>query len=330
MKLIRPLTVGSFTAPNNLLLAPMAGITDSPFRVLCLKGGAGIVCAEMVSAHALHHGSAKSGKMLRVNPKEHPVSMQIFGSDEITIAEAAKNAEAQGADIVDLNAGCPVKKINKAGAGCVLMKDEAKLGRLIEAAVKSVNIPVTLKTRIALTHKELLGARLAKLAENSGAAAVTLHARAAADVHSGPPNVDALAEACQAVKIPVIGNGGVLDAAMARRFLEAGCAGVMIGRGAVGNPFIFKDIANALEGRASDPHTPAWRLAVYRDLIRENVSYYGERIGVNRARKTAGYWIKDFENAAQVRGLFVRTDALADVENLLDQTLARLETQKNP
>lgn len=324
MNYIHPLQIGSFTAANNLLLAPMAGITDSPFRVLCLKGGAGIVCAEMVSAHALHYGNAKSGRMLQVNPKEHPVSMQIFGSDEATIAEAARNAEAQGADIVDLNAGCPVKKINKAGAGCVLMKDEAKLGRLIEAAVKSVNIPVTLKTRIALTHKERLGARLAKLAQNAGASAVTLHARAAVDVHSGPPNIEAVAEACSAVTIPVIGNGGILTADTARQFLQAGCAGVMIGRGAVGNPFIFQDIQDALAGKEPSSHTPKSRLAVYLDLIRENVAYYGERIGVNRSRKTAGYWIKDFPNAAEVRGLFVRLDALADIEKLFANTLQRL------
>ena len=324
MNYIHPLQIGSFTAANNLLLAPMAGITDSPFRVLCLKGGAGIVCAEMVSAHALHYGNAKSGRMLQVNPKEHPVSMQIFGSDEATIAEAARNAEAQGADIVDLNAGCPVKKINKAGAGCVLMKDEAKLGRLIEAAVKSVNIPVTLKTRIALTHKERLGARLAKLAQNAGASAVTLHARAAVDVHSGPPNIEAVAEACSAVTIPVIGNGGILTEDTARQFLQAGCAGVMIGRGAVGNPFIFQDIQDALAGKEPSSHTPKSRLAVYLDLIRENVAYYGERIGVNRSRKTAGYWIKDFPNAAEVRGLFVRLDALADIEKLFAHTLQRL------
>ncbi len=324
MNYIHPLQIGSFTAANNLLLAPMAGITDSPFRVLCLKGGAGIVCAEMVSAHALHYGNAKSGRMLQVNPKEHPVSMQIFGSDEATIAEAARNAEAQGADIVDLNAGCPVKKINKAGAGCVLMKDEAKLGRLIEAAVKSVNIPVTLKTRIALTHKERLGARLAKLAQNAGASAVTLHARAAVDVHSGPPNIEAVAEACSAVTIPVIGNGGILAADTARQFLQAGCEGVMIGRGAVGNPFIFQDIQDALAGKEPSSHTPKSRLAVYLDLIRENVAYYGERIGVNRSRKTAGYWIKDFPNAAEVRGLFVRLDALADIEKLFANTLQRL------
>ena len=115
MTLIRPLCIGTLSLKNNLILAPMAGITDSPFRILCLRGGAGLVCAEMVSAHALHFGSPKSGRMLQVSPKEHPVSMQIFGSDEETIAQAAKNAEAAGADIVDLNAGCPVKKINKAG-----------------------------------------------------------------------------------------------------------------------------------------------------------------------------------------------------------------------
>ena len=172
MNLIHPLTIGSFTAPNNLLLAPMAGITDAPFRILCLKGGAGIVCAEMVSAHALHYGNPKSGRMLRVDAQEHPVSMQIFGADELTIAEAAKQAQARGADIIDLNAGCPVKKINKAGAGCVLMKDETKLGRLIEAAVKAVSVPVTLKTRIALNHKEMLAVRMAKLAESAGAQAI--------------------------------------------------------------------------------------------------------------------------------------------------------------
>lgn len=322
MTFIKPLRIGSFTARNNLLLAPMAGITDSPFRILCIRGGAGIVCAEMVSAHALHYGNARSGRMLRVSPKEHPVSMQIFGSDEATIAQAAKNAQDAGADIVDLNAGCPVKKINKAGAGCVLMKDPAKLARLLAAAVKSVTIPVTLKTRISLNHTEFLGADLAKLAENEGASAVIMHARAAADVHSGAPNVDALAKVCAAVKIPVIGNGGVLNAQDARRFLEAGCAGVMIGRGAVGNPCIFQDIIDVFDGKAPVSQTPRARLQTYLELIEENVSFYGEKIGVNRSRKTAGYWIKDFPNAADVRGKFVRLDALADIRALFADVLA--------
>ena len=324
MTIIHPLQIGSVSLKNNLILAPMAGITDSPFRVLCLKGGAGLVCAEMVSAHALHYGNAKSGRMLQVNPKEHPVSMQIFGSDEQTIAEAAKNAEDAGADMVDLNAGCPVKKINKAGAGCVLMKDEAKLGRLLEAAVKAVKIPVTLKTRIALNHKEFLGARLAKLAENCGAAAVTLHARAAVDMHSGEPNVDALAQACSVVKIPVIGNGGISDAARVKDFLAAGCAGVMIGRGAVGNPFIFQDIIDELSGKPAISKGPKKRLEIYLKLIEENVAYYGERIGVNRSRKTAGYWINGFPNASDMRGTFVRLDTLSEIQALFSGVLNKL------
>ena len=324
MTILSPLQIGQVKLTNNLILAPMAGITDSPFRVLCLQGGAGLVCAEMVSAHALHYGNEKSGRMLQVNPKEHPVSMQIFGSDEQTIAEAAKNAEAAGADNVDLNAGCPVKKINKAGAGCVLMKDEAKLARLLSAAVKSVKIPVTLKTRIALNHKELLAVRLAKLAEDCGAAAVTLHARAAADVHSGEPNVAAVAEACAAVKIPVIGNGGIKDASLVKEFLQAGCSGVMIGRGAVGNPFIFQDITDELAGKKPASQDPKKRLEIYLSLVKENASFYGERIGVNRSRKTAGYWIKDFPNASEVRGKFVRLDSLSEIETLFAETLATL------
>lgn len=331
MTYIHPLHIGSFTAPNNLLLAPMAGITDVPFRRLCLKGGAGLVCAEMVSAHALHYGNPKSGRMLQV--QEHPVSMQIFGADEETISQAARQAEAAGADIVDLNAGCPVKKINKAGAGCVLMKDEAKLGRLLEAAVKAVHIPVTLKTRIALNHHELLAVRLAKLAQNAGAAALTLHARAAVDVHSGEPNIAAVGEACAAVDIPVIGNGGVVNADVARQFLEAGCAGVMIGRGAVGNPFIFAEIAAALQTPSSGLRPPSpsggegessttaakQRLRIYLALICENVAYYGERIGINRSRKTAGYWISNFPGAADVRAQFVRLETLQEIETLLSK-----------
>lgn len=315
------LKIGYFTAPNNLLLAPMAGITDSPFRILCLKGGAGLVCAEMVSAHALHFGNPKTGRMLQVHAKEHPVSMQIFGSDEQTIQEAALSAQTQGADIIDLNAGCPVKKINKAGAGCVLMKDELKLGRLIEAAVKAVHIPVTLKTRIALNHHELLAVKMAKLAQSAGASAVTLHARAAVDVHSGPPNIAAVAEAVNAVKIPVIGNGGIVNGKTAQQFLDAGCAGVMIGRAAIGNPFIFNDIQAELNGQTPPVMTPQKRLEIYLALIRENVAYYGERIGINRSRKTAGYWISNFPGASDVRGQFVRLSTLAEVEKLFQKII---------
>ena len=313
---VRPLKVGSFTAPNNLWLAPMAGVTDGPFRALCLRGGAGVACAEMVSAHALHYANPRSLRMLRVDQREKPVSMQIFGSDEQTIAEAAQAAEARGADIVDINAGCPVKKINKAGAGCVLMKDPVHLGRLVAAAVKAVNVPVTLKTRIALKRGVLLGDEIARIAQEEGASAVVMHARAAEDVHSGPPDVQALAAVCARVKIPVFGNGGICNAQTAQAFFDAGCAGVMIGRAAVGNPFIFRDIAAQLEGRVPAPMDSRRRVEIYLALIEENIARYGEKIGVGRSKKTAGYWLRDFPNAAEVRGRFVRLETLADIKDL--------------
>lgn len=313
---VHELKIGSFTAPNNLWLAPMAGVTDGPFRALCLRGGAGVVCAEMVSAHAVHYGNARSRRMLQVDAREKPVSMQIFGSDEQTIAEAALAAEACGADVIDINAGCPVKKINKAGAGCVLMKDPVHLGRLVAAAVKAVKVPVTLKTRIALKRGVLLGAEIARVAESEGAAAVAMHARAAEDVHSGEPDLEALAHVCAAVKIPVLGNGGIADGAVAEQFFKAGCAGLLIGRTAVGNPYIFRDIAQALNGQTPAPMGPARRVQIYLELIEENVLRYGEKIGIGRSKKTAGYWLRDFPNAAEVRGRFVRLEQLADIRSL--------------
>ena len=313
---VHELKIGSFTAPNNLWLAPMAGVTDGPFRALCLRGGAGVVCAEMVSAHAVHYGNARSRRMLQVDAREKPVSMQIFGSDEQTIAEAALAAEACGADVIDINAGCPVKKINKAGAGCVLMKDPVHLGRLVAAAVKAVKVPVTLKTRIALKRGVLLGAEIARVAESEGAAAVAMHARAAEDVHSGEPDLEALAHVCTAVKIPVLGNGGIADGAVAEQFFKAGCAGLLIGRAAVGNPYIFRDIAQALNGQTPAPMGPARRVQIYLELIEENVLRYGEKIGIGRSKKTAGYWLRDFPNAAEVRGRFVRLEQLADIRSL--------------
>lgn len=309
-----PLKIGGVELKNNLVLAPMAGITDAPFRLLCLEGGAGLVCAEMVSAEALKHGSSKTGKMLEIDPRERPVSMQIFGSTPESIALAAQKAEAAGADIIDINAGCPVKKINKSGAGCVLIKEEKKLGQMVAAAVKAVKVPVTLKTRIGLRPSEFKGDVLARLAEENGAAAVTMHARWACDMHSGEAQMDFLARAAQAAKnIPVIGNGGVADRTSALEMIEAGCKGVMIGRAAVGNPYIFKDIIenkpSVLDGKK--------RALIFLNLIKENILFYGPRTGVMRSRKTAGYWLNNFEGASAVRVAFLQMTEISDIEKLL-------------
>lgn len=323
MPYIRPLKIGSFICPSNLVLAPMAGITDSPFRIICLRGGAGLVCAEMVSANALKFESQKSLKMLRVNQKEHPLSMQVFGGDAQTIALACKLAEQQGADIIDINAGCPVKKVNKAGAGCVLMKEPAKIADIIKAAVKSVKVPITLKTRISLNRTEILGPLLCRIAQDSGASAITIHARAAIDVHTGPPNIAALEECCKAVSIPVIGNGGVADAQTAQKMFDAGCAGVMIGRGAVGNPFIFKEISDTLGGRPAKPITLTEKIKLFKELIEENVKLYGEYSGINRSKKTVGYWVRDFNGSAALRERLVRAQTLKEAREILAPLLQK-------
>jgi nifR3 family TIM-barrel protein len=245
--------------------------------------------------------------------------MQVFGGDAETVAVACRLAQERGADIIDINAGCPVKKVNKSGAGCVLMKEPQKLAAIISAAVKSVKIPVTLKTRISLNRNEILGPLLAKIAQDSGAAAVVMHARAAVDMHSGAANIKALEDCCKAVNIPVIGNGGVKDAAGAKEMFEAGCAGVMIGRGAVGNPFIFKNIADVLSGGAPRELSAEEKIKIFARLIEENVKFYGEYTGVNRSKKTVGCWIRDFSGSSAIREALVRAQSLKEVLSILNR-----------
>lgn len=318
---IKPLKIGNFTCPSNLVLAPMAGITDTPFRILCLKGGAGLVCAEMVSAAALRFNSPKSIKMLKTDKAEHPLSMQVFGADAQAVAEACRRAEQQGADIIDINAGCPVKKVNKSGAGCVLMKTPEKIEQILKAAVKSVKIPITLKTRVSLNRTENLAPLLTKIAQDSGACAITLHARAAADIHSGPPNLAFLESACKIAQIPVIANGGVVNAGDAKAMFETGAQAVMIGRGAIGNPFIFKEIAYSLQGKQPRPFTNTQKAEMFLNLVEENVKFYGETTGISRSKKTVGYWLRGFANAACVREKFVRCETLPQARQILLQAI---------
>lgn len=319
--LIKPLKIGSFICPSNLVLAPMAGITDTPFRILCLKGGAGLVCAEMVSAAALQFNSPKSIKMLETSSKEHPLSMQVFGGNAEAVAQACKRAEEQGADIVDINAGCPVKKVNKSGAGCVLMKTPEKIAEILRAAVKSVKIPVTLKTRVSLNRTENLAPLLTKIAQDNGAAAITLHARAAADMHSGEPNLAFLESACKVAKIPVIGNGGILNSRDAEAMFQTGVSAVMIGRGAIGNPFIFTEINSSLSGGTFTPVSNRQKAEMFLSLVEENVKFYGERTGISRSKKTVGYWLRSFADAAAVREKFVRCETLPQAKEILSTVI---------
>jgi len=297
-KLLRPLSIGAVKLKNNLALAPMAGITNAAFRILAVEGGAGLVVTEMVSAESIKYGNKKSFRMLEL---------------------AAQAAERAGADIVDINAGCPVKKVLRSGSGAALMKTPQLLADIVSRMVKSVKIPVTVKFRIGLTVGENLGPLLARVCEEAGAAAITLHGRPASQFHTGPVNLEAVAETAAAVKIPVFGNGGVENAAGAKAMLEAGCAGVAVGRAAVFNPAVFAEIAAGLSGGGAAQVSSAARMKLFLRFLELNAGIYGEEHGLARARKLVGYWLKGLPGAAGARGAFMTLKTLKEAEALLIQ-----------
>ncbi|MGQ0643949.1 MAG: tRNA dihydrouridine synthase DusB [Elusimicrobiota bacterium] len=314
-----PLLIGGLRLDNPFILAPMAGVSDPPFRRLCRRGGAGMVCAEMVSSNALHYGDTRSERMLRTFPDEHPVSMQVFGAEPERLAEAAKKAEAAGADAVDLNCGCPVPKITKTGAGFSLMTDESLFARCVEAMARAVKVPVTVKLRLGEKPGENRAVHFTRLAESAGAAAVAVHARSKEARHSGPPDLAGLAEVAAAVKIPVIGNGGVRHADDARRMLrDSGCAAVMVGQAAMGNPFLFIELA----GGSAASH--ARRFALLREHARLNAEYFGEALGVARLRKFLPAYVRELPGAAEFRGRACAQPTLESLVALVDEYEASL------
>ncbi len=317
--LLRPVSIGGVGLKNNLALAPMAGITNAAFRILAAGGGAGLVVTEMVSAESLKYGNKRSFKMLELLPGEHPAAIQVFGADPSSMALAAQAAERAGADIVDINAGCPVKKVLRSGAGAALMKTPLLLADIVSRMVKSVKVPVTVKFRIGLAAGENLGPLLARVCEEAGAAAITLHGRPASQFHTGPVDLEAMAETAAAVKIPVFGNGGVENAAGARAVLEAGCSGVAVGRAAVFNPAVFAEIAAGLSGDKAEPVTSSARMKLFLRFLELNAGIYGEEHGLARARKLVGYWLKGVPGASGARGAFMRLKTLKEAEALLIQ-----------
>jgi len=317
--LLRPLQIGQVGLKNNLALAPMAGITNAAFRILAAGGGAGLVVTEMVSAESLKYANKKSFRMLELLPGERPAAIQLFGADPASMALGAQAAERAGADLVDINAGCPVKKVLRSGAGAALMKTPLLLGDIISRMVKSVKVPVTVKFRVGLEAGENLGPLLARIAEESGASAITLHGRPASQFHTGPIDLEAVAATAAAVKIPVFGNGGVENSEGARALLEAGCAGVAVGRAAIFNPAIFSEIAAGLSGGSVPPPSGADRMRLFLRFLELNAGLYGEERGLTRARKLVGYWLKGLPGASGARSAFMRLKTLKEAEELLIQ-----------
>ena len=310
--------IGNVEIGGYAALAPMAGVADRAFRELCMSFGAGYCVSEMVSSKGIAYHSQKSADLMEVSAVEHPCGVQLFGTEPDTMAEAARFALRYSPDVIDINMGCPAPKIAGSGSGSALMRDPALCGRIIRAVVQAVDTPVTVKIRAGYDADHVNAVEIAKIAEDAGAAAVTVHGRTRDQFYAPPVNYDVIRDVKRVVSIPVIGNGDVTDAVSAKNLYDyTGVDYIMIGRGALGNPWIFREV-NAYfgEGNVLEPPSLDERLDVLSRHITRIVELKGERIGMREARKHAAYYLKGFPHAAMLRNLAFTMETLDDLKQL--------------
>lgn len=321
---LKPMMIGDIVVETPLTLAPMAGQTNHPFRVLCREmGDCGLVCTELISSQAIHHKNNKTWRMFDWTEVEHPFAVQLYGSDPSIMAEAAQMVVEHGADIVDINMGCWVPKVAKSGGGAALLRDVCTATMVVEAVVKAVNVPVTVKVRSGWDAEHITAIEFARAAELAGVKAIAVHARTAEQAFTGSANWDIIRQVKETVtSIPVIGNGDVKSADDAVRMMATtGCDGVMIGRAALGNPWIFKQIAHELRtGEKSSPPTSQERAAAALRHARLTIATttIGERQAVMELRGQLTKYHLGLPGAAAVREKLVHVQSLADIERILE------------
>ena len=297
------LKIGNVVLDNPLVLAPMAGVTDLPFRLLCKEQGVGLICMEMVSAKAIFYKNKNTESLLEIHPEETPVSLQLFGSDPDIISEMAKKIEERPFSILDINMGCPVPKVVNNGEGSALMKNPKLVEQIVSKTVKAIQKPVTVKIRKGFDENSVNAVEIAKIAEASGAAAVAVHGRTREQYYSGKADWEIIAKVKDAVSIPVIGNGDVTDAQSALRMQkETGCDGIMIGRAVRGNPWIFREILSQVNDGIILPRPT---LAEIRDTIvrhaKLQLEYKGEYTAIREMRKHVGWYSTGLPHSAKLR-----------------------------
>ena len=317
------LRIGNVELENNLILAPMAGVTDMSFRQLCREQGCGLLVTEMVSAKAILYNNKNTETLLEIHPDEQPVSLQFFGSDPQIMSEMAKRVEERPFDIMDINMGCPVPKVVKNGEGSALMKNPKLAGEIISAMVKKLKKPVTVKFRKGFNDQSVNAVEFAKMAEQSGAAAVTVHGRTREQFYSGKADWDIIRQVKEAVSIPVIGNGDIFTPEDAARMMEeTGCDGVMAARGAKGNPWLFHRINHYLE---TGEILPQPSLSEIRDMIlrhaRLQVEYKGEFIAMREMRKHVAWYTAGCPHSAALRNDINMVETLEGLIELVDKRL---------
>ena len=323
MAIIRTLQIGNVTLENNLILAPMAGVSDLPFRLLCREQGAGLVCMEMVSAKAILYKNRNTEELLTIDSKEHPVSLQLFGSDPDIISEIAKQIEERPFDILDLNMGCPVPKVVNNGDGSALMKNPRLAGEIIEKTARAIKKPLTVKIRKGFDDAHVNAVELAHIAQESGAAAVAVHGRTREQYYSGRADWDIIRQVKEAVSIPVIGNGDVFTPEDAKRMVEeTGCDGIMVARGAKGNPWIFREIAEYLETGRKPPRPSADELKAM--ILRHGqmmLEFKGETAGMREMRKHVAWYTAGYPNSAALRNDINTVSTMDELTALIGERL---------
>lgn len=316
----KQLKIGNVLLENIYILGPMAGVTDLPFRLLCKEQGAGLLCMEMVSAKAILYNNKNTESLLEIHPEETPVSLQLFGSDPKIVSEMAKRIEERPFSILDINMGCPVPKVVRNGEGSALMKDPKLVYELVRGVVRAIRKPVTVKIRKGFDEEHVNAVEIARIAEEAGAAAIAVHGRTREQYYSGRADWEIIRQVKEAVQIPVIGNGDVTSGERAAALREqTGCDGVMIARGAQGNPWIFSELL-AYEETGAFPPRPdidEIRSTMLRHA-RLQIEYKGNYLGIREMRKHVAWYTKGLRGAARLREQINKVESYEELEELLN------------
>ena len=317
----KQLKIGNVLLKNIYILGPMAGVTDLPFRLLCKEQGAGLLCMEMVSAKAILYNNKNTESLLQIHPDETPVSLQLFGSDPKIVSEMAKRIEERPFSILDINMGCPVPKVVRNGEGSALMKNPKLVYELVHAVVEAIEKPVTVKIRKGFDEEHVNAVEIARIAEEAGAAAIAVHGRTREQYYSGSADWEIIRQVKEAVQIPVIGNGDVTSGERAAALREqTGCDGVMIARGAQGNPWIFSDLLEYEETGAFPPRPDVDEIrSTMLRHARLQIEYKGSYIGIREMRKHVAWYTKGVHGAARLREQINKVESYEELENLLDR-----------
>lgn len=316
---LKPIKIGNVQLENNILLAPMAGITDLPFRVICKEYKAGLVCTEMASSKAIYYEDQKTQKLLNIKGEKRPIQAQIFGSDVESMRVAAQKV-SQFVDLLDINMGCPAPKVVKNGDGSKLLLDLEQAEKIMKIVVKNATVPVTLKYRKGWDKENIVAVELAKIAEKVGISAITIHGRTRSEFYTGTADLEIIKQVKQAVSIPVIGNGDVIDEETAlRMFQETGVDGIMIGRGSFGNPWIFKRIAHFLEtGEKLPQPSNQEKYEIMKKHIELAVKEKGE-IAIKELRKHIAWYTKNLKNSSEFRNEINKIETEAELINKIEE-----------